>query len=260
VVDQTRLERITLYTLAASDGPVGASRLVDELSRHNIVLSEATVGRFLRSLDRRGLTRPVGKLGRLLTEDGRGRLRHLEFMQRQGERSAVLLGATTPTDVDELLDLLYTRRAVEPEAARHAALRATDLERAAIRAAADSHIHHVVDGTDHSTAALDFHRLVAEASHNMMLKAVAGLTLDSSNSSLAALLDDISTEVGAQFTFAHEHRTIVEAILARDPEAAEAAMREHLDDLIRVVQEYSDRHPRLDASMRSALTVNTTWQ
>jgi DNA-binding GntR family transcriptional regulator len=257
VIEQTRLERIALDTLARSEGPVGASRLVEELSQHDIDLSEATMGRYLRELDRRGLTRPVGKLGRLLTEDGRARLHHLEFLERQGKRSAVLLGATAPTGVAELLDLLYTRRAVEPEAARHAALRATDKERAAIRAVADAHVHHVLDGTDHTSAALDFHRLVAEASHNKMLKAVAGLTLDSSNSSLATLLDDISTEVGAQFAFAHEHRAIVDAIIAREPEAAESAMREHLDDLIKVVQRYSERHPRLEASMRSALTATS---
>lgn len=259
MIDQTRLERIALVTLAASEGPVGASRLVEELRQHNIKLSEATMGRYLRLLDRRGLTRPVGKLGRLLTENGRARLHHLEFMERQGERSAVLFGATTPTDVVELLDLLYTRRAVEPEAARHAALRATDKERAAIRAVADAHVHHVVDGTDHTTVALDFHRLVAEASHNKMLKAVAGFTLDSSNSSLAILLDDIAAEVGAQFVFAHEHRAIIDAIIAREPEAAEAAMREHLDDLIRIVQQYSECHPRLEASMRSVLTANSAW-
>ncbi len=250
MIDQTRIERIALDTLACAVGPVGASRLVAELSQHDIDLSEATAGRFLRSLDRRGLTRPMGKLGRLLTEEGRSRLKLLEILQRQGEHSALLVGAATPVDVDELIDLLYVRRAVEPEAARHAALRATDEERDAIRAVADSHIHHVMDGTDHAAAAIDFHRLVARASHNKMLTAVASLTLDPSNNALSTLLDFISVEAGAHFTFAHEHRNIVDAIIAREPQLAEAAMREHVDDLIRVVQEYRQRVPLLDGSMR----------
>ncbi|MCA9877914.1 MAG: FCD domain-containing protein [Thermomicrobiales bacterium] len=257
MIDQTRLERIALSTLAAAQGPVGASRLVGELNQHDIDLSEATVGRFLRTLDRRGLTQPVGKLGRLLTEEGRDRLRLLEVMQRQDEQSAVLIGAATPTDVDELLDLLYTRRAIEPEAARHAALRATEEERQAIRAAANSHFHHVMGGmadSEHASAALDFHRLVAKASHNKMLAALASLTLDSSNAPLSALLDSISTKAGAQFTFAHEHRSIIDAITAGDAAAAEEAMREHMDDLIKVVQKYSEQHPRLSASMELALT------
>ena len=122
MIDQTRIERIALDTLACADGPVGASRLVEELSQHDIDLSEATAGRFLRSLDRRGLTRPMGKRGRLLTEEGRTRLQQLEILQRQGEHSALLVGAAMPVDIDELIDLLYVRRAVEPEAARHAAL------------------------------------------------------------------------------------------------------------------------------------------
>ena len=40
-----------------------------------------------------------------------------------------------------------------------------------------------------------------------MLTAVASLTLDPSNNALSTLLDAISVEAGAHFTFAHEHRT-----------------------------------------------------
>lgn len=181
-------------------------------------------------------------------------------MQRQDEQSAVLIGAATPIDVHELIDLLYTRRAIEPEAARHAALRATDEERQAIRDAANAHFHHVmggVVGTEHAAAALEFHRLVASASHNKMLAALASLTLDSSNAPLSALLDSISTEAGAQFAFAHEHRSIIDAITARNAAAAEEAMREHLDDLIKVVREYSQHHPRFSASMELALIRNS---
>lgn len=253
MIDQQRVERIVLVTLADAPGPVGASRLAEELSRHDVDLSEATAGRFLRGLDRRGLTRPVGRLGRLLTEEGRSRLKQLEVLQRQGEHSAVLVGAATPNDVDELIDLLYARRAVEPEAARHAARRATDEERAAIRAVSDSHLHHVLGGTDHAEAALDFHRLVARASHNKMLTAVAQLTLDPSNDALTTLLDDISVKAGAHFTFAHEHRDIIDAIMDRDPDRAEEAMREHVDDLIRVVQRFRERFPEFTTAAPSVL-------
>jgi GntR family transcriptional regulator, transcriptional repressor for pyruvate dehydrogenase complex len=142
------------------------------------------------------------------------------------------------------------RRAVEPEAARYAALRATDEERDAIRGVADSDIHHVMDGTDHAAAAIAFHRLVARASHNKMLTAVASLTLDPSNNALSTLLDAISVKAGAHFTFAHEHRDIVNAIVAREPHQAETAMREHVDDLIKVVQHYRARTPVLRTAVR----------
>jgi GntR family transcriptional regulator, transcriptional repressor for pyruvate dehydrogenase complex len=238
VADQTQIERIALETVAGADGPVGASRLVERLSQHDIELSEATAGRFLRSLDRRGLTQTVGKRGRLLTEAGRLRLRELEIMQHQDEQTALLVGAASPVDVGELIDLLYVRRAVEPEAARHAAMRATNEERADLQALADSHVHHVIGGGGDADAALDLHRLVARASHNKMLIAVAGLTVDPSTNGLSTLLDLISSEAGAQFTFAHEHREIVDAILGRDPDRAETLMREHIDDLIKVVELY----------------------
>lgn len=250
MADQTQIERIALETLASADGPVGASRLVERLSQHEIDVSEATAGRFLRSLDQRGFTQPVSKLGRLLTDAGRARLRELEILQRQGEQTALLVGAASPADIDELIDLLYVRRAVEPEAARHAALRATDEERAALRRLAASHVNHVMGGGGDADAALDLHRLVARASHNKMLTAVAGLTVDPSTNGLSTLLDLISSEAGAQFTFAHEHGEIVDAILAREPERAESLMREHVDDLITVVQQYRQRVQMQTAPIR----------
>lgn len=238
VADRTRIERIALESLASADGPVGALRLVELLSRHEIGISEATAGRILRSLDHRGLTQPVAKLGRRLTDAGRMRLQELEILQRQDEQTAMLVGAASPADVDELIDLLYVRRAVEPEAARHAALRASDEERATLQSLAESHLHRVASGAGGEDVALNLHRLVARASHNKMLTAVARLTVDPSTNGLSTLLDLISSEADAQFTFAHEHRDIVDAILARDPDRAETAMREHVDDLIKVVQEY----------------------
>lgn len=136
VIDQANMERIALGTLADAGGLVGASRLVKELRQQEIVLSEVTAGRFLRSLDRRGLTRPIGRLGRLLTEEGHSRLNRLQALQRQGEHSAPLVGAATPIDVDEPIDLLNLCQAVELGAARHTARRTNGGERVAMRAVA----------------------------------------------------------------------------------------------------------------------------
>lgn len=244
--DHALVQRLTLECLAHTTSPVGSPRLVVELAGKGIVLSEATAGRVLRSLDRAGWTTAHGKRGRLLSDAGRLRLRQLQVQQRRDEQSAVIVGAANPTDIDELIDLLYVRRAVEPEAARHAALRATDAERDLIRAVAASHVRHVTQGTNHGEVAIDFHRLVAQASHNKMLIAVASLVVDPINDPLSRLLDVISVEAGAHFIFAHEHEEIVRAFDARDADAAEAAMRRHIDDLIGVVERYRERFSVLD--------------
>lgn len=65
--------------------------------------------------------------------------------------------------------------------------------------------------------AIDFHCLIAEALHNRMPTAIAGLTLDPSNDALSTLLDFISIKAGAHFAFAHEHRAVGDAISARKP-------------------------------------------
>jgi DNA-binding GntR family transcriptional regulator len=90
-----------------------------------------------------------------------------------------------------------------------------------------------------------------------MLTAVASLTLDPSNNALSTLLDAISVEAGAHFTFAHEHRDIGNAIIYRESQRAEAAMRDHVDDLIRVVQDYRQRVPLLDTSKRLTFMKDT---
>ncbi|MDF3043494.1 MAG: hypothetical protein K0Q71_6200 [Thermomicrobiales bacterium] len=47
-----------------------------------------------------------------------------------------------------------------------------------------------------------------------------------------------------------EHRDIVNVIIAREPHQAEAAMRKHVDDLIKGVQHYRERTPVLSTAVR----------
>lgn len=232
------MERIALDLLAEASDPIGSVRLAEALDERGIPVAEATAGRFLRVLDRNGYTRVIGRRGRVLTEDGRMHLARLRVLERQREHSAVLMQAVDATDVNELIDLLYVRRAVEPEVARHAAVRASEVERRMIQAAANCHMQNVMEGFDGGTPALEFHRIVAHASHNRMLSAVVGMLVDPANDPLSKLLDLIAVQSGAHVTFAHEHRDIVEAICLTDPAAAEQSMRAHIDHLIALVECY----------------------
>ncbi len=236
------IELAALALLAESADPIGSVRLAEVLRQGGIAVAEATAGRYLRHLDERGLTRALaGKRGRVITEAGRARLAELRDSRRQDEHGARMRRAVAATEVDELVDLLRVRRAVETEAARLAAGRATDEELAQIAAISRRHVHDVGAGRDTVEPSMHFHRIIAEASHNRMLIAVALLLLDPANEPLEKLLGQIALDSGATLDQAHDHVTLALALGARDAAAAEAAMRAHMDKLIAAVEAYRAR-------------------
>jgi hypothetical protein len=70
------LEHAVLHLLERG-GPLGSGTLMEELQEFGYRGSEPTVGRFLRTLDRRGLFVRASNKGRELSERGRERPREL---------------------------------------------------------------------------------------------------------------------------------------------------------------------------------------
>jgi DNA-binding GntR family transcriptional regulator len=125
----------------------------------------------------------------------------------------------------ELLEIYYTREALEGMAARLAAENATPSEIEELRDLVDDmeavRARGELDRLRQLTG--EFHRLVCRASHNNRLFR-----------SLAALLDSVrrmqtSTlfEEGRAAQALHEHRALLAAIAARDGDRAEALARAH---------------------------------
>ncbi|HLX27190.1 MAG TPA: FCD domain-containing protein [Casimicrobiaceae bacterium] len=135
-----------------------------------------------------------------------------------------LIRSTNPLEVIEL------RLAFEPALARLAAVRATPLEIARIMRAATT-----PSTAQRSTQDLVFHKLVAAASGN-------GLAAD-----FHALLRKVGSDARVRVQTSdppcpnrlaqrdREHHAVAEAIAARDPEGAEAAMRAHLNAVHRII-------------------------
>ena len=133
---------------------------------------------------------------------------------RQGE---ALVRDTNPLEVIEL------RLMLEPALARHAAVRATPFDIGRIERAATT-----ASDADSGEADLLFHKLIADGARNGL---AAGFY---------ALLRQIGRDTRIRVNAGRpvcpkrvlrrdaEHRAIAAAIQARDPEQAEAAMRQHL--------------------------------
>ncbi|MDO8210161.1 FCD domain-containing protein [Conexibacter sp. CPCC 206217] len=220
------LERAILRMLRDTDVAIGAGSICAGLRDAGHEISEATVGRLLRELDRRGLTSRDSNRGRVLSAAGVARLRELDDSHARTASGARVAQALDPRTLREVIDFVYVRRGLEREAARLAAIRATEDDIAhllALVAAQEAADH---DDWEHGWA---FHEAVAAASHN---EAVI---------SLFAMFSDTQEAVGRlshDADPAHEdrrcrhHEQIVAAIAAHDPDAAEEHMMEHLTEVV----------------------------
>ena len=130
---------------------------------------------------------------------------------------AALARDTNPLEVIEL------RLALEPIFARLAALRATPLEIVKIERAATT-----LAETESASADLTFHRLIAAATRNTLAADVYSL-LRQVGADSRIYVQNVKPRPASRLRQRDsEHYLIAAAIAARDPDAAEKAMRAHL--------------------------------
>lgn len=191
-------------------------KIVDAMARGEIVpgsrISEAKIARQF-GISRGPLREAFGRL------EGRGLVTRKPNVGVQAARLSA-------RDLSELFTL---REALEGMACRLAATEMTGAELDKLVAVLEKHgrSEGVKRGKGYyqSSPDEDFHRLIVQGSHNHRLIRV--LSQD--------LYDQVriyryrsSVRAGRTQTAYNEHREIVEALIARDPDRAEAAMRRHI--------------------------------
>lgn len=136
----------------------------------------------------------------------------------------------------DLKQVIDVRILLEPEAARQAAIQASQRQREEIWEIAEAY-HQVSE--NYSGAELDnqrtveldrkFHHLIAKASHNdflWMILAVAGTSFSELNNSNYLLTSDHGAQ--DRHVFAQQHMDIAQAILQSDAASAYKTMEKHL--------------------------------
>jgi GntR family transcriptional repressor for pyruvate dehydrogenase complex len=229
-----RFEHTLLHLLDATGGPAGSGTLMERLDELGFRVSEPTVGRFLRALDRRGLTERVSNKGRGLTDAGRARLRELCDDESRVRHEREVVRSVRATTLEEIVEVLIARRALERETARLAAERATDEDIARLEETVREQRAALKTGRVAADADVRFHAQVAQAGRNRVLAAAIELIRRDKQVTLA--LDEMLRRTTHRYAVGHEG--IVAAIRSRDPEAAERAMLEHLDTVIADVRAY----------------------
>ena len=149
-----------------------------------------------------------------------------------------------PQDLGDVLDFMEFRMSVEIEAAGLAAERRTETNLLRMEQAMSQFARHLEDNTLATDADRSFHRAIADATNNPRFR----LFVDEMGErliprrALGASFTDEKDKSDFLETIQSEHRRIFDAISARQPDEARAAMRQHLEGGRRRYREWSLAH------------------
>ncbi|MBA3529571.1 MAG: FadR family transcriptional regulator [Propionibacteriaceae bacterium] len=206
-------ELITSGTLSSGDFLPSESTLCRQLG-----VSRPTVRMALRTLETRGL---------IVTKHGVG----VQVTDRTRQAATDSIGLMLRRQGAAPRDMLEVRLVLEGQGAALASRRATEEDCVAMAASIDAMRNRTLSVDENVEADLAFHLRVAEASKNGVLVALI-------HALRGLLRDTIAATYAVDGRIAdrlREHTRVLEAVIARDPEAAEAAMRTHLQRTERLI-------------------------
>ena len=168
------------------------------------------------------------------------------LVARQGSGMFVAaLHAARPLDFDSsvladlgaVLDVVEVRRALESEVAALAAQRATSTQRRAIQAALATADASIASGSATVDEDLAFHQTLADAAGNPQFARLLRHLEQYLREAMAVTRRNESMKPEFITEVRQEHQAIVDAVLARDAEAARAAAARHMHQAARRLQD-----------------------
>lgn len=143
-------------------------------------------------------------------------------------------------------DIMEIRRTLEAEAAYHAALRATEADRARLTAHASSMActHATKDPQADAKADAGLHLLIAEASHNLVLLHIMRGLFELLASSISHSLEKLYTRPKTFQALMRQHQALLSAIIAGQPDQARKAALLHLDFVASTLRQIEDDEAR----------------
>lgn len=160
------------------------------------------------------------KDGRIWRHVGRG-----TFVGRMPDSARPV---TMPSDLTDPAEIMEARLALEPRLCALAAERATSQEMDYMRQCLDSSAQ-AANIHDYERWDAKLHRAIAESGRNPVLLALFQALHAMREHRMWEQVKQAMTSQENQSLLLRQHRALVDAIIARDPRAAEAAMRVHLE-------------------------------
>jgi len=148
-------------------------------------------------------------------------------------------------------DYFEFRRIQEVNAARFAAMRATDLDRKAIQQCMErmQKAHRLEDPTQEGDADVDLHLLVYEASHNVVLLHIMRALANLLRNDIFYNRAQLYLREGVRNQLLEQHLAIARAVIAGNAKDAEAAAAQHIRFTFETVEEIRRDSLRLETSL-----------
>lgn len=212
-----------LKLIRMSPIPLGATQLSEKTG-----IPPATVGRMLAKLEKEGRLEKVSNRGRQLTEAGEHYLESTTLHKSKMNVADKLILLIRDNNLERMLEIQQTRRLLESYTVEIAARNATAEDVQVLEDILLDYIYESKHGNPHSETDVRLHLHIAKMSGNATIHQILMLILQSDNRYYSQLLAAMRQSIDERIK---QHRDIVEAIKARNPEEAVAAMTRHLDTL-----------------------------
>lgn len=203
---------------------------------------------FKLDVSRPSLRQALDKLtGRGLLTPTRGGTVVAEFLAPMMEPLANLYRGNQ----NAFADYFEFRKCVEGQAARSAALRATNIEKVAIRACIKEmrRAHKIEDPTQEAQADVNLHMLVYEAGHNFVILHLMRALSELLRNNIFFNRTNLYQRHGVREMLLGQHVEIADAVLSGDPDRAEAAAADHIRFVVGAVEELQRDNKRLKTSL-----------
>ncbi|AJQ98277.1 MULTISPECIES: transcriptional regulator LldR [Hafnia] len=166
----------------------------------------------------------------LISRRGGGTYVRFELQPWSEQRIVEPLRTLVAEDPNYRYDILEARHAIEASTAWHAAMRATEADKEKLQYCFDATL--MLKESDHpdlaAQADVRFHLAIAEASHNVVLLQTMRGFFDLMQSSVMHSRQRMYTAPTIFARLTEQHRELLQAILAGDPDRASKAAKAHL--------------------------------
>ncbi len=232
-VFQTKEEAVTYYLLKEineHDGAVGAWTIQEHLEDKGMHYSPATIGRYLKIMDKNAYTVRDRNKGRVVTEIGAKWLKSKSEDLARAEMHNEASQAIQINKYTDLIDLMEARKAIELTAVQFAAREATQEEILELHKSTNTYYRYIAEKKEIIDTALDFHELVACMSHNKFIKTLYDI-LAFEEKQLESRIEVLATRTRGS-NYVVQHDDIAAAIEAHDEELAKKMMEVHFETII----------------------------
>lgn len=219
-----KLQFMVLKALSLEGELMGAGAITDMLHDAGFSISEATVGRLLKSMRIEGLLSRVGYQGHQITIEGRERLRELDAQLRVSEALRSCVNEGMERGSAYLCDVMKTLRSLGREALIEVTNSADDAKLSGVEETIKKHSS--PDGPQEGLFAAFYRSIFGisgipmfEHFFNLMGASVAG------DPEMTRAFRGAENEIGS-------YEKILEAVKAREPQAAIEMMNEQIDKVI----------------------------